>query len=91
MFILTTAEDCITTAHARLINYSLLDNTDKTTLILGALLLHAPSEVGQRNVATDILSSVNDAAIKALADLYLCGLLAPSESYPSHLCILLTL
>lgn len=91
MFVLTTAEDCITTAHTRLVNYSPLDNTDKTTLILGALLLHAPSEVGQRNVAADILSSVNDAAMKALADLYLCGLLAPSESYPSHLCILLTL
>ncbi|PBK64892.1 hypothetical protein ARMSODRAFT_1053626 [Armillaria solidipes] len=80
MFALTTIEEYITTAHARLINYSSLDNTDKTTLILGALLLHAPSKVGQRNVATDILSSVNDAAIKALADLYLCGLLAPMRA-----------
>ncbi|SJL08963.1 uncharacterized protein ARMOST_12339 [Armillaria ostoyae] len=80
MSALTTVEEYITTAHARLINYSSLDNTDKTTLILGALLLHAPSKVGQRNVATDILSSVNDAAIKALADLYLCGLLAPMRA-----------
>ncbi|KAK0451338.1 uncharacterized protein EV420DRAFT_1750104 [Desarmillaria tabescens] len=85
-------EDKITTARVRLFNYNPIDDTDKTTLILSALLLHcygywvstnsihnihAPSEGGQENVATDILSAVNDAAIKALANLYLCGLLAP--------------
>lgn len=46
MSALTTAEGYIATAHAQLTHYIPLDNTDKTTLILGALLLHASSELG---------------------------------------------
>ncbi|KAK0204031.1 hypothetical protein DFS33DRAFT_1275126 [Desarmillaria ectypa] len=65
---LTTTEDYVTAVHARLSSYNPTTDRDKTASILGALLLHSPSERGRINVATDIISAVDNAAMKALAN-----------------------
>ncbi|KIO19098.1 hypothetical protein M407DRAFT_83235 [Tulasnella calospora MUT 4182] len=53
------------------------DANDRTADLLRALSDWAPSEVGQRNVATDILLCRSDECLRKLAERYKSGLILP--------------
>lgn len=79
---LMSLQDLQTIIFQKLDDYQVKDSEDITTSLLHALFEFAPSDVGKRNVAVDIVSCLTDSCLRQLADRYWTSLILPSEFFP---------